>query len=471
MERMSGLDSLFIQMDTPREYYHTIKLHILEPGADLLDMSWKKIKLVFASRLHLVPRLRQRYLGVPLGLNHPVWVDDEDFNLDYHLLRVGCPAPGSNVELCELVSELYSRQLDHSRPLWQAWLIEGLEGGRVALFLMISHAYADGVAVQGMMARFWDTHPDTPASTSGPAWQPRPLPSKWRLLADGLAELPGVFADNLPAVIRGARAGRKIRQQWQDEGRELPPSPGGAGHAETYKTRLSGPHRKFVIHSFQLARFKRIGKAFGATLNDVFLAVTSSAIREDLIRRTGKSPVEPELTSVPFSLIPPAERTREGNFVTTAYALLNVQISDPLERLRACQHSATIMKAYVDATKEANVLASMNLVHPWLAVLLGRLNEASGGDLLPITNVATSNVPGPRKELFIGHSRMVEYYSIGMITNGTTVNLTVWSYGDQMNLCILVDPEVIADPWRMVEAMESGLAELEALVPHEDKPA
>ena len=461
MERMGGSDALMLYLDRAEAYNHTIKLQIIDPAADPAGWSWQRFKAAWTTRIGLVPRLRQRYLRVPFGLNHPVWVDDPAFDLDYHLRRVGCPAPGSKTELCELICELYAHPLDHSRPLWQAWVIEGLEGGRVGVLLLIHHALTDGLGILRMLNNFWQTRPEAIEHPEPTEWRPAPLPSKWRLLLDGLRDLPGVVAANLPGAIRGSRAGRHIVAEWRSAGRTLPPSPGDRQYPAPFATRLS-PRRRFAAHSFRLERIRTLAKAFDVTINDVFLASLAGAIRELRRQQTGVAPDTPMIATVPFALVPLAERTRDGNFSTTCHTLLHTEIADPRERLQACKRSADTMKAYFEATREANAAAVLNLLPPLVPKLVERINEVKGGGLLPFWNVVASNVPGPRSPLQLGPLKLVEWFSIGQIAHGATLNVTVWSYVDQFNLSVLSDPQVLDDAWRLVDQFEASLAELEA---------
>lgn len=461
MERMGGGDALMLYLDRAEAYNHTIKLQIIDPAADPHGWSWSRFKAAWATRVGLVPRLRQRYLRVPLGLNHPVWVDDPDFNLDYHLRRVGCPAPGTMVELCEVICELYAHPLDHSRPLWQVWVIEGLEGGRVAVLLLIHHALTDGIGILRMLQNFWQTRPETVEHPDPPAWHPAPLPSQWRLLLDGLRDLPCVVAANLPGAWRGSRAGRRIVAEWRRAGRRPPPKPGDPQYPAPYATRLT-QRRTFAARSFQIARFRALGKSLGVTVNDVFLAALAGAIRDLLREQTGAAPTAPMVATVPFALVPLAERTRDGNYSTTCHTLLHTEIADPIERLRACKRSADTMKAWFEATREANLMAVLNLLPPLVPKLVDRINELKGGGLLPFWNVVASNVPGPRSPLRLGQLELAEWYSIGQIAHGATLNVTVWSYVDQFNLAVLADPKVLDDAWRLVDKFETSLVELEA---------
>jgi diacylglycerol O-acyltransferase / wax synthase len=461
MERMGGGDALMLYLDRAEAYNHTIKLQIIDPAADPAGWSWTRFKAAWASRVGLVPRLRQRYLRVPFGLNHPVWADDPAFDLDYHLRRVGCPAPGTKIELCELICELYAHPLDHSRPLWQAWVIEGLEGGRVGVLLLIHHALTDGLGILRMLNTFWQTRPEAIEHPEPSEWRPAALPSKWRLLFAGLRDLPGVVSANLPGAIRGSRAGRRIVAEWRRAGRTRPPSPGDRQYPAPFATRLS-PRRSFAVRSFQLERIRTLARALCVTINDVFLASLAGAIRELRREQTGVAPDAPMIATVPFALVPLAERTRDGNFSTTCHTLLHTEIADPRERLQACKRSADTMKAYFEATREANVAAVLNLLPPLVPKLVERINEMKGGGLLPFWNVVASNVPGPRSPLQLGQLKLVEWFSIGQIAHGATLNVTVWSYVDQFNLSVLSDPQVLDDAWRLVDQFEASLAALEA---------
>ncbi len=457
---MSGADALMLYLDRPRAYNHTIKLMILDPSKDPEGWSWPRFKRDFASRIGLVPRLRQRYLAVPAGLNHPVWIDDPDFNLDYHLRRVACPAPGSMVELCELIGELYAHPLDHAHPLWQIWVIEGLPGGRVANLLLIHHALTDGIGILRMLNSFWGSKPEASLYPVELPFEPAPLPTKWRLLGNGLRDLPALLAENVPSALRGMRAGRRARRQWVAEGLPLPPKPGDPEFDRPYARSVS-PRRSFAARSFSLDRVKAVSKAFKVTLNDVFLSCAAGAVRAHMIATTGAPPERGQIATVPFALVPLSERRRDGNFSTVDHTVLHPHIADPVERLMECRKSAQTMKRHFEATREANVAALFNLLPRSVPKLADRLNERKGGGVLPFWNIVLSNVPGPRERMRLGQLELEQWYSTGQIAHGASLNITVWSYVDQFNVCILTDKTLIADPWPLIEAIEASLLELE----------
>ena len=216
------------------------------------------------------------------------------------------------------------------------------------------------------------------------------------------------------------------------------------------------------MRSFELARIRNLGKSLGVTINDVFLATVSGAIRALTEARTGAPPAAPMIATVPFALVPLAERTRDGNYSTTDHTLLRTDVADPVQRLMACKACADTMKAHFEATREANVAAILNLLPPLVPKVVDRVNEMKGGGLLPFWNVVVSNVPGPRAPLRLGQLRLAEWYSIGQIAHGASLNVTAWSYVDQFNLSVLADPKVLDDAWRFVDRFDTCLAQLEA---------
>ncbi len=461
MERMSGADALMLYLDRAEAYNHTIKLSIIDPSADPEGWSWKRFKATWASRIGLIPRLRQRYLRVPMGLNHPVWVEDPAFDMDYHLRRVGCPAPGSMVELCELVCEFYAHPMDHTRPLWQVWVVEGLEGGRVAVILFIHHAITDGVGILRMLDDFWNTRPESEQHPSPAEWHPPPLPGKGRLLWEGLRDLPGVFAANLPGAIRGTRAGRRILGEWRRQRTHAAP---GCRRLEVPRALCGEALAKpDLCYPLVLAAGNPRGR------QEAWRDHQRRVHRHDLgrhprasDRKHGKAPTQPMVATVPFSLVPLAERTRDGNYSTVCHTLLHTEIADPVKRLRACKRDADTMKAYFEATREANLAATMNLLPPAVPKIVDRVNEMKGGGLLPFWNVVVSNVPGPRSPFKLGNLKLDQWYSIGQLAHGAALNVTVWSYIDQFNLSILADPSVVKDAWRLMDHFESSLIALES---------
>ena len=346
-----------------------------------------------------MPRLRQRYLRVPFGLNHPVWVDDPAFDLDYHLRRVGCPAPGTMIELCELICELYAHPLDHTRPLWQIWVIEGLEGGRVGVLLLIHHALTDGIGILRMLNNFWQTrpeaieHPDPGGVASRPA-AVEVAAARWRAYVD----LPGVISPpTCPARSAASRAGRRIVAQWRREGRTLPPAAGDAQYPAPYATRLS-PQRTFAARSFALAASARWPSRSGVTINDVFLAATGGR-NPPTCGSSRRAPRRPHRWSPRcpsrWCRWPSAPATATSRRSATRCCTPNV--ADPRRAAQGVQavrgYDEGVFRGDARGESSPRVL---NLLPPLVPKLVDRINEMKGGGLLPFWNVVASNVPGPR---------------------------------------------------------------------------
>ena len=223
MIRMGGTDAMMLSSETPSAYMHTFKVAILDPSSDPEGWSFQKYHDDFAGRMHLVPMFRWKLAPTPLGINHPMWVDDPNFNLDYHVRRVACPSPGDHRALCEFMSSVYAYQLDRSRPLWMSWVVEGLQDGKVAIVLLVHHAYVDGVGAAFNLQQLHRTEPGWKPEAA-PPWKPRPWPSWGKRLWWGARDLPQVLSRNLPRVLAGIRKKKALDKRlaaYHDD-----PSPG-----------------------------------------------------------------------------------------------------------------------------------------------------------------------------------------------------------------------------------------------------
>ena len=273
--RLSGTDTSQLNLETHQHYMHTFKVAILDPSTDPEGWSYEKYRATFEQRIHRIPLLRWRCLPTPLGVNFPIWTEDPDFSLDYHLRRVVCPPPGDQKALCEFMSSVYTYQLDRNRPLWLNWVVEGLEGGRVATVTLVHHACVDGVGANAALQQLYSAEPGwEPEAT--PAWTPRPLPSWKTRLWWGIRDLPGVMK-GIPGALRGIHAKRKFDREWLAQGKEAHPKPSDAPPTPLNKPLSAG--RCFVCDSLPLADIKAVSKGFGVTINDVFLACVAGTLR------------------------------------------------------------------------------------------------------------------------------------------------------------------------------------------------
>jgi diacylglycerol O-acyltransferase / wax synthase len=464
MIRMGGVDALMLFNETPRAYMHTFKVAILDPSTDPDGWSFEKYYQDFSERIHLVPMFRWKCALSPLGLSHPMWVDDPDFNLAYHVRRVSCPPPGDHKALCEFMSSVYAYQLDRSRPLWMSWVVEGLEDGKIAIVTLVHHAYVDGVGAAWTMQQLYRTepgwHPD-----SVPEWHPRPWPSWGKRLWWGARDLPKMLIKNVPRVVSGLIQKRKLDKLRALEG--YPPHPNPNKMAQTPLNQALSYGRTFVCDTLPLDKFKTIGKGFGATINDVFLSCTAGAVRRLLQDMNYDPDQQPLIAGTPFAGTRPEGWQGLGNFTTADHCWLHSEIEDPIERLRASHEAAVEMKEHLKATREAgaDLNALFQIFPPWAVKALRWYINRSAGKISLFGNMALSNVPGPREPIYLNKYKLDSWFSTGQVFDGTCLNMTMWSYCGSASLCILADQKVISDGWVLFNYFVEELDKLLALVP------
>jgi len=460
MRRLNGVDALMLYLDEGSAYNHTLKISVLDPSTDPDGWSWPKARQMFEERAHLLPVFRLRYLPTPLGLHHPIWVEDPEFDLDAHVRRVVCPAPGGMEEFCELVEQIYAHPLDRDRPLWQVWVVEGVEGGHVALVTLMHHAYSDGVGVLDMLAAFFNDTPDD-AAVVPPPWAPQPLPSTRQRLGWALRDLPSRLRRVAPTA-RALRDRVRIEREFAKDGerrvpsafdRSTPPGPFQCGLSRS---------RRFSCGTFPLADVREVNKTLGVTINDVFMACVAGSVRR-YVERSGSPPDAALVATMPLAVTPAAERAHPGNYSSVDYVWLQAQIADPLERLRATSVAADATKQHFAQTKDADIGAVIELLPERLISSLARANARTRGRFDTFKNVVVSNVPGPREPRYLGRWRVDRWFSTGQITHGATLNMTVWSYCDQFNLCVLADAVAVPDTWELVRGFRTSLDELLAV--------
>ena len=465
MRRMGGADAFMLAMETPKAYMHTFKVAILDPSTDPDGWSFEKFHQDFEERVHLIPYLRWKYAKTPLGINLPLWIEDEDFNLDFHIRRVALPAPGDHKALCEFMSSAYAYQLDRSRPLWKCWVVEGLEGGKVATVTMLHHAYVDGVGASYGLEQLYRDSPDY-VQESVPPWTARPTPSWGKKLWLGIVDWPEAVLKNLPKVVAGLRQRKALEKQYASEGRPPHPSPGMM--QQTPINAVLNYGRTFVCDTMAIADFKKVSKGLGVTINDVFLCCAAGAIRQLFLDGHYNPDNSPLIAATPFAGARPEGMEGLGNFVSMDYCWLHTDIEDPLQRLHASHKAANEMKEHLRKSTEMNAdfSAIMKVMPPWVGKALGWwLREKKKGSLSLFANVALSNVPGPRKQLYSGKYKLDNWFSTGQIVDGTCLNMTMWSYCQNVNLCILADKKVLPDGWKLYGYFTRELATLVSLVP------
>jgi WS/DGAT/MGAT family acyltransferase len=459
VQRLRGIDASFLYMETPAVHMHTIKAAVMDPipGRPYRP---EAVKRTLADRLPFLPALRRRVIGVPLHLHHPVWIEDPEFDLDRHLHWASLPAPGGMRELDAAISAVASVPLDRDKPLWELFIFDGLESGRVAFVAKIHHTLADGLAVAQMLANVMDPESGAADTRIVAERKPEPLPSSTRLivaaLRDHLAhlrrfpELVSRTARNLLALARSQRADTEVLP------RPLLDAP---------KTRLNGSltaRRRFLSRSLPLDSARTLRGAYGVSFNDLFLALVATSLRAYLGRR-GESLERPLLAEVPMALDRAGdERRLTGNRVSNLFTSLCTDEPDAVRRLHKIHAAMAI-------AKRNNQILGPEMYHDWseyappgpytLAVrLYGRTRLANR--LRPAINVIASSVPGPRHPLSLAGRHLHAIYSVGPLVEGVALNVTAWSYVDQLNVGVLACPDLVDTPEEIADGIVAALDEL-----------
>jgi diacylglycerol O-acyltransferase len=460
MQRLTGLDATFLYMETPSSPMHVSSLMVLDPSTSPDEFSFEKVRAVYEERLPLAPPFRRRLVEVPFDLNHPVWIEDPDFDLDWHLRHIAVPRPGTMKELQELVGHLVAMPLDRSRPLWEVWLIDGLEGGYVALLSKVHHAAIDGASGEELIIALLDLTPEVeekpPPETP---WVPDKVPSDTQLVAYALASLAQTPVRAVKTARRTVEAALKIRDENRKPDVTPPPSPFSAPNT-SFNAALT-QHRTIGTATLSLAEAKMVKNAFGVKVNDVVLALCAGALRHYLDGR-GEKPDAALVAMVPISVRSDDLKGAMGNQVSTALATLATDLDDPVERLLAIHEGMNRAKVQQDAIGADTLQNWVEFAAPAVfnrAVrIYSRMKVADRHR--PLFNVTISNVPGPPFPLYVAGARLVASFPIGPIFDGGGLNMTVMSYMDSLDFGLNGCPELIPDIGIIADGLHLALEEL-----------
>jgi diacylglycerol O-acyltransferase len=455
-DRLTGLDASFLHIEDASSHMHVAGVMLFEGGPP----PYEELLEAFERRLPLVPRYRQRLAFVPLGQGRPCWVDDPHLNLRYHVRSTALPSPGTERQLKDLAGRVFSQQLDRDKPLWEVWLVEGLEGDRFAVLSKTHHALVDGISGVDIMSVLFDTSPEPAAPTDpGDRWLPRPLPSRAQLLAEALLEratIPAEIGRSIRAVLRGPR---RIAEGLRDAAvgvgamawAGLNPAP-----ATPYNESI-GPHRRFTWVRADLREIKAIKDELGGTVNDVVLSVVAGALGRHLRRRgTGTDGLELK-AMVPVSVRTDIQRGALGNRVAAMMAPLPVWCQEPVARLDIVREELKDLKSGGQAVG-AQVLTDLSgFAPPTIMDQAARLMARQR-----FFNVVVTNVPGPQVPLYLLGRRMIDPFPMVPLAKNQGLGVALLSYDGRINFGLVGDFDLLWDLDAFAADLEESLAELAA---------
>ena len=462
MKSLGGIDASFLYMETPQTPMHVAGLSIVELPKGFDGDFYGVYKRHLAARLHLFPVLKKKVVPVPWDIDHPIWVDDDELDIDYHIRHLGLPKPGTMQQLEELVGRLHSNFLDRSRPLWEFYVIDGLADGTVAIYTKIHHAAVDGGAGMALTNMMYDISP------SGRQIEPPPPPAAKKAPPDALALIGGAYKNMLsqqvsalqriPDVLKAIASvtmpvvGNVVRIPAQGLPNLIAP--------KTILNATITSQRAFTARSLSLADAKAIAKETGTKLNDVVLATCAGALRRYLIEKHAL-PKEPLVAFVPVSLREPGN-TDSNNQVSGMLCSLATDIRDPLERLRTIQESSRQAKDLSGRVRDAtprdfSIFGAPFVMHEAME-LYGRSHLADR--LPPPANVVISNVPGPQTPLYVAGARVLTLYPVSIPAHGMAVNLTVQSYCGSLDYGLTACRRTVPDLRKLAGYLDESLQEL-----------
>ncbi len=464
-DRLTAVDASFLAQEGESAHMHVGAVLIFEgPPPDYQDFCTQ-----IRSRLHMVPRYRQKLAFPPLETGRPLWVDDASFNLEYHVRHTALPAPGSEEQLRALAARVHSQQLDRSKPLWETWLVQGLERNRFALISKTHHALVDGVAGVDLATVLFDAEPVPKAAPhEGEPWSPSPEPSAAQLAARGVMGLVrtpfGLTAKALSAATRPAQTLEAAREAIEGVGEVawagLNPAP------ETPLNVPIGPHRRFAFVRQELADYKRVKDALGGTVNDVVLAVVAGALRHWLRSRGVRTEGIELRALVPVSIRGEDERHQFGNRIAAMRGPLPVYVEDPVARL-------AVVRAGMDGLKDskqavgAEVLAGVqSFAPPTVLAQASRINFSTR-----LFNLIVTNVPGPQIPLYLLGRELQDLFPIAFLPRDHALAVAIMSYHGGMDFGLLGDYDALSDLDEVASLLETALGELVAAAKAVEKPA
>ncbi len=455
MEQLTGLDAAFLALETPSSTGHVGGVSILDPSSAPVPLDLARITQVIEERLPLVPVMRRRLQSVPLGLDQPYWVDDPDFDIEYHVRELALPRPGSLAQLTEQVSRIHARPLDKSRPLWETYFITGLAKRRVALYTKVHHAAFDGVSGAELVTVLMDLSPQgrdlPPAEPFDPPAPPgrvelvartaggllrRPLQAT-RMATNAVRAVPSL-APALGPLVASLGMGRRGSDGGLLKGARMtaPPTPFNESISQ---------HRKLGLVSVPLGEVKEVKTAFGVSVNDVVMAMCAGVLRTWLLEH-GALPEDPLVAMVPVSVRDPKAHASGGNRVSAMLAALPTDVDDPVERLVRVHEATQLAKSQQAAIPQGLVDDISDFAPPVFMTRAARV--VFGSHLLnrlPPFNLVISNVPGPNIPVYMAGAKLLAHYPVSIVTDGVGLNITLIGYLGELHFGVIAAREIVPD--------------------------
>jgi WS/DGAT/MGAT family acyltransferase len=479
VKQLTGLDATFLFLETSSQFGHVSSFSVYERPDDPDYEPLAAWRQQIERRLHLLEPLRRRLRTVPFGLDHPYWIEDPDFDLDFHVRHTAVAPPGSEGQLGELVSRIIGRPLDRQRPLWESYVIEGMPDDRFAILTKVHHATVDGASGVELLTLMLDQHRTgdvIPAPDH--EWTPDRMPSDPAMILRGLG---GLVRKPARAALLSARTVRELGRMTRNpvmvaaanQFRDGLRGPLGAvlniGRRRSDTMTAAGPlpslspprtpfnatitpHRRFAFRSVRLETIKDIKRALGATVNDVVMAVCAGGLRTWLEHHDAL-PDGPLVAMVPVSVRTGEEVERWTNRVSAIFASLPVDEPDPIERVRRVHEAMVDAKQLFDAVPGERLTDFAQFPPPAVFALAMRTATRLTGRYGMPVNLVISNVPGPREPLYAAGAKLLHYYPVSTIIDGQGLNVTVQSYLDTLDFGLVSCRELVPDLWSMVDAM------------------
>jgi WS/DGAT/MGAT family acyltransferase len=444
LDRLSAVDAAFLHQEGDATHMHIGAIARFAGPAPPYEDVLEHIR----SRLHLVPRYRQKLAVPPGGLGRQRWIDDPRFNLEYHVRHTALPRPGDDERLLRLAGRVFSQRLDRTKPLWELWMVEGLEDQLWALISKTHHALVDGVSGVDLTTTLFDLEPDAPHLESGEVWVPHPEPSGAELTA---ASLTSAARRTVGLPLRAASlASRETLNGLAEVARaSMTSAPDTPLNVEI------SPHRRIAIAPAELADFKLVKNAFGGTVNDVVLAVVAGALRDWLHSRGLRTEGLEMKACVPVSIRAADDDGSLGNRITQLIAPLPIHLADPVERLHAVSAAMAGIKESKQALGAELIAGAQDFAPPTILAQSSRMNFSTR-----FYNLLVTNIPGPQVPLYLLGRELEAMYPVAFLAGDRALAIAIMSYNGRMSFGLIGDLDAMADIEVVAEGITHALREL-----------